>query len=438
MPPRADALVPPFGPLAGVRVVDTGRFVAGPWAATHLGEFGAEVIHVEGPPFERPYADPTRGLPPLLPVDAPPEASTSESWVQYGRNKLSLGLDVRTKPGRTLFLKLLARSDIWIEASRPGTFERFGLGDGIVLRTNPRLTVVHVSGYGQTGDPERIGRPSYDLIAQAYSGYLALQGEASPAPPQRAGTALNDTVTGLAAAGAALMGYVCASRTGRGQVVDVAQYEVFFTLLENLALDYFARGVVRGRHGTGHPRLHPYDLYPAKDGWIVVAAPTVDAWLRLRELIGLPPGPWDEMSWRTSHRAEIDARIRPYFAVRTLAELEEAGRASDLAFARASTIDELAADPHYAARGMFLSWEDPVAGRVRGAGIAPKFRSSPGRVWRGAPWLGQDNDAILGRLLGVRSARRRRLEAAKVIGADPPASSPPTRAPARRPRKGGP
>ncbi|MCI4346243.1 MAG: CoA transferase, partial [Thermoplasmata archaeon] len=130
MPPRADALVPAFGPLAGLRVVDTGRFVAGPWAATHLGEFGAEVIHVEGPPFERPYADPTRGLPPLLPVGAPAEATTSESWVQYGRNKLSLGLDVRTNEGRALFLKLLARSDIWIEASRPGTFDKFGLGDG--------------------------------------------------------------------------------------------------------------------------------------------------------------------------------------------------------------------------------------------------------------------------------------------------------------------
>ncbi|MCI4346837.1 MAG: CoA transferase, partial [Thermoplasmata archaeon] len=291
------------------------------------------------------------------------------------------------------------------------------------LRANPRLTVVHVSGYGQTGDPDRIGRPSYDLVAQAYSGYLALQGEAPPAPPQRAGTALNDTVTGLAAAGAALMGHLCANRTGRGQVVDVAQYEVFFTLLENLALDYFARGVVRARQGTGHPRLHPYDVYPAKDGWIVVAAPTVDAWLRLRELIGLTPGPWDDMAWRTSHRAEIDARIRPYFAVRTMAELEEAGRAADLAFARASTIDELATDPHYAARGMFLSWEDPVAGRVRGAGIAPKFRASPGRVWRGAPWLGQDNDAILGRLLGVAPARRRRLETSKVIGADPPVSA---------------
>jgi crotonobetainyl-CoA:carnitine CoA-transferase CaiB-like acyl-CoA transferase len=433
MPPRADALVPAFGPLAGVRVVDTGRFVAGPWAATHLGEFGAEVIHVEGPPFERPYADPTRSLPPLLPVGAPPESATSESWVQYGRNKLSLGLDVKTPVGRRLFLKLLGRSDIWIEASRPGTFDRFGLSDSAVLRANPRLTVVHVSGYGLTGDPDRIGRPSYDLVAQAYSGFLALQGAPAPAPPQRAGTALNDTVTGLAAAGAALMGYISATRTGRGQVVDVAQYEVFFTLLENLALDYFARGVVRARHGTGHPRLHPYDLYPAKDGWVVVAAPTPESWRRLRELLDIAPGPWDEMVWRTSHREEIDARLRPYFARRTVRELEEIGRRADFAFAGVPTIDELAQDPHYAARGMFLAWQDPVAGPVRGAGIAPKFTGSPGRVWRGAPWLGQDNSVILGKLLRVPPSRQRQLSASRVVGADPPKpDSPPSRARPRR------
>jgi L-carnitine CoA-transferase len=406
--------------LSGIRVLDTGRFVAAPWAATHLGEFGAEVIHVESPPFHRPYADPTRSLPPLAPPGAPAEAQVSESWVQYSRNKLSLGLDVKRPEGRQVFLDLVRQVDIWIESSRPGTYDRLDLSDATVHGVNPRLTIVHVSGWGQTGDPTRISQPSYDLVAQAYSGFLSLQGPPEPGAPVRAGTALNDSVTGLAAAGAALMGWISAQRTGQGQSIDVAQYEVFFTLLENLALDYFLRGVVRGRYGNAHQRLHPYDVHPAKDGWVVVAAPTPSAWVRLRERLGMAPGPWDDMAWRTSHRDQVDPSIIAFCASRTVAELEEIGRETDSAITRVQTIEQIAQDPHYAAREMFLEWEDPVAGHVKGAGIAPKFSGTPGRVWRGAPWLGQDNAVILGGLLGYSRERTAALEASGVVGSDPP------------------
>src|SRR5579863_566322 len=177
--------VPAFGPLHGVRVVDTGRFVAGPWAATYLGEFGAEVIHVEGPPFRPPYSDPTRTLPPLLPEDPGGRSRVSESWVQYARNKLSLGLDLRPPEGRAVLLDLLARADIWIESSRPGSYDRLGLDDATVHGRNPRLTIVHISGYGQSGDRDRIRAPSFDLIGQAYSGFLAIQGNPEPEPPMR-------------------------------------------------------------------------------------------------------------------------------------------------------------------------------------------------------------------------------------------------------------
>jgi crotonobetainyl-CoA:carnitine CoA-transferase CaiB-like acyl-CoA transferase len=410
-------------------VLDSGRFVAGPWAATHLGEFGAEVIHVEGPPFRRPYADPTRSLPPLIPAGAPRERQVSESWVQYSRNKLSVGLDPALPEGRELFLRLLEHCDIWVESSRPGTYTKLGLDDERVLARCPRLTVVHVSGYGQTGDAGRIGRPSFDLLAQAYSGYLSLQGEPEPSAPMRAGTALNDTVTGLAAAGAALMGYISSVRTGKGQVVDVAQYEVFFSLLENLALDFFARGLVRGRAGRAHPRLHPYDVVQARDGWVVVAAPNPSSWLRLKEMVGLPTGLWDEMEWRLAHREEVEARLWPFFASRTVAELESLARQHDAAVSGIPTIDRLADDPHYRAREMFLDWEDPVAGPVRGAGIAPKFLSTPGRVWRGAPWLGQDNARVLGGLLGVPDETLTQLELRGAIGAEPPPEDKPAESP---------
>ncbi len=412
-------IVPPFGPLDGIRVVDSGRLVAGPWGASYLGEFGAEVVHVEGPPFGPPYADPTRRLPPRLPWGGSDGEGVSESWVQYSRNKLSLGLDLKRPEGREVFLDLLKVSDIWIESSRPGTYDRLGLDDGTVRSAAPRLTIVHVSGFGRTGDPARIRAPSFDLVAQAYSGFLSLQGEPDPAPPARSGTALNDTVTGLASAGAALMGYVSAQRTGVGQSIDVAQYEVFFQLLENLALDYFARGVVRGRHGRGHPRLYPYDLYRARDGWVAVAAPTDESWRSLCALVGIDRTEWDDPEARRRDREEIDRILSAFCAARSADELEAAARAADVAIAPVRDIAALSKDPHYRARGMFLEWTDPVAGPVTGAGIVPSFDRTPGRIWRGAPRLGEDNREILETILGYPPERVRALSASGTIGAEP-------------------
>ena len=410
-------------------MLDSARVVAGPWASTYLGEFGAEVIHIEGPPFEPPFSDPTRTLPPLLPEGAPPGQGVSESWVQYSRNKLSLGLDLKRPEGRDVFLDLARRAHIWIESSRPGTYDGLGLSDATVQVANPRLTIVHVSGFGQFGRPERVGAPSFDLIGQAYSGFLSLQGNPEPDPPMRSGTALNDTVTGLSAATAALMGYIHAQRTGAGQVVDVAQYEVFFTLLENLALDYFMRGVVRGRHGNAHPRLHPYNLVRAMDGWVVVAAPTPASWARLRNLLGLTDARLDEPGFRVAHRELVDPTIDRFCASRTVEELERIGQENDTAISRVYRIDEIARDPHFAERGMFIEWQDPVAGRVKGAGVAPKFRTSPGGVWRGAPWLGQDNESVLGQLLGYTPERIRSLRDNGVIGEHPVTATSPARSP---------
>lgn len=422
-------IVPPFGPLQGLRVLDSARVVAGPWASTYLGEFGAEIIHIEGPPFRRPFSDPTRTLPPLLPEGASREEAVSESWVQYSRNKLSIGLDLKRSEGREVFLDLIRRVHIWIESSRPGTYDALGLSDRTVQEANPRLTIVHVSGFGQTGKPERVAAPSFDLIAQAYSGFLYLQGNPEPEPPMRSGTALNDTVTGLASATAALMGYIHAERTGKGQVVDVAQYEVFFTLLENLALDYFVRGIVRSRFGNAHPRLYPYNLVRASDGWVVVAAATPASWKRLRTLLGLSDPRLDDPGFRSEHRDLVDPAIERFCQSRTVKELERIGQENDTAISRVYRMDEIARDPHFIERGMFLEWEDPVAGRVKGAGVAPKFQDTPGGVWRGAPRLGQDNEAVLGRLLGYSPERVQSLRKLGVIGEDSEKLPPAPRSP---------
>ena len=421
--PGGEPLVPPYGPLRGLRVLESARFVAGPWASAYLAEFGAQVVRVEGPPFRPPYSDPTRTLRPILPGGVP-EDEVSESWVQYARNKLSVGLDVRKPEGHQLFLELLRRSDIWIESSRPGTYDRLGLSDEKVWQVNPRLTIVHVSGYGRTGEPRRTRAPSYDLIAQAFSGYLSIQGRPDPEPPMRAGTAIIDTVTGLAAATAGLMGYFHSERTGKGQAVDVAQYEVFFVLLENLALDYFMRGVVRARHGTGHARLHPYDVHRAADGWVVVAAPTEESWKELKKLIGFADPTYDDRDYRLAHRSKVDRAIAEFCRTRSRDELEHLGQQHDVAIGRIYDVADIARDPHYRAREMFLEWEDPVAGRVKGPGIAPKFSGTPGRVWRGAPWLGQDNDRVFGEWLGHSPAELARLRHEHIIGEHPPKGPP--------------
>ncbi len=318
-----------------------------------------------------------------------------------------------------MFLDLMRQSDIWIESSRPGTYDRLGLSDSAVRDANPAITIVHVSGYGQTGDPDRVSQPSYDLTGQAFSGYLSLQGNPDPDPPMRAGTAINDTVTGLAAAGAALMGYVQAQRTGRGQSVDVAQYEVFFSLLENLALDFFQRGVVRGRYGSAHARLHPYDVHRARDGWVVVAAPNADAWHRLKEMIGWTDPQFDDNAYRLAHRGPVDRAIAEFCARYSRSELEALAGSHDVGLIRVFDIADISADPHYRAREMLIDWDDPVAGHVRGAGIAPKFDDTPGRVWRGAPWLGQDNDRILSEVLHYPPSEVERLRKDAVIGAFP-------------------
>jgi crotonobetainyl-CoA:carnitine CoA-transferase CaiB-like acyl-CoA transferase len=218
-----------------------------------------------------------------------------------------------------------------------------------------------------------------------------------------------------------------ATRTGRGQSVDVAQYEVFFILLENLALDYFMRGVVRGRSGSGHPRLHPYDVHRAADGWVVVAAPTPESWRRLRDQIGFTDPAYDDPAYRLAHRSAVDEAIRSYCAARTRTELERIAAEHDLAISRVYDISDIASDPHYQARGMLMEWDDPVAGRVKGAGVAPRFSTTPGGVWRGAPWLGQDNDAILGGLLGYPPETIERLRREGIVGEDRP-GPPPARA----------
>lgn len=396
-------LVPPFGPLEGLRIVDSGRNAAGPWAACLAADFGAEVIKVEPPEGE------------VYRMDA-------AVWAQEKRNQLDFTVNLTCDEGRAIFLRLLERADIWIEASIPGTYDKLGLSDEVVQRTNPRLVIVHVSGYGQRGDPRYVRRASYDMIGQAFGGLMYIQGLPEPNPPIAGKPYLCDYITGLWTLWTALAAHYYAQRTGRGQVIDIAQYECVLRMLADTAVAYFQKGEIKERLGNRHPIAVPWDTYRSKDGaWFCINA-AGRPFERLCEAIGLDP---HDPRWYPQYQnclagtpgaAAFEEHLVRWMSEHTAAEIEEILTVkAQVPCQRVYNIKDLAEDPHCKARDNFISWEDFYFGTVTGTGIVPHFSETPGKVWRGAPRLGQDNDTVL-EMLGYSAEERDRLRREGVVG----------------------
>jgi len=371
-------LVPDFGPLSGVRAIDVGRVGAGPFSATYLAEFGAEVIHVETPPYGPPYADASREAFPYLPLGASIKDGVSQHWVQESRNKLSLALDYTKPEGRQLLLRLVKRSDIFLESSRPGTFTKLGLDDDCLLRTNPRLVVVHVSGFGQTGPYSR--RPSYDLVTQAFSGFLYGQGFPDR-PPTMASFSMCDYLAAAWCAFATLAAYLHSRKTRRGQVVDLAMYEVVFRTLENMCVNYFADSTVRERWGNSHPLHFPYGVYQAADAPVVIAAPFIGTWRRLADLLSISESKeWDEQDARIRGREKVDTIIDQWVRNKPAKEVEKVLLENNIPCSVVYNMKDIANDEHYNAREMLAE--------LRAPGLCPCFQELPGRF--GEALLGWD------------------------------------------------
>ncbi len=394
---------PAFGPLQGVRILDTGRNNAGPWAASLAADFGAEVIHVE-------------------PLEGEVYRFDHAAWAQEKRNQRDLTLDLRDERGRKVFLELVARSDIWIESSIPGTYAKLGLEDARVWEVNPRLVIVHVSGFGQTGHPDYVRRASYDMIGQAFGGLMYIQGLPEPSPPIAAKPYLCDYITGLWSLWSALAAYVSAQRTGRGQAVDVTQYESVLRMLCDTAINYFQDGLVKQRLGNRHPMAVPWDTYKSRDGtWFCINA-AGEPFSRLCRAIGVDPADerWSPQFANclvgTPGAVVFEEELRRWMAAHDADEVERVLTIEhQVPCQRVYGIRELAEDPHCAARENFVEWQDSYYERVKGVGIVPKFSATPGRIWRGAPTLGQDNEEIL-LSLGYDRAQIAELRAAGVVG----------------------
>lgn len=394
------------GPLSGLRVLDLTRVLAGPLATQFLGDLGAEVIKVEPPGT----GDETRGFAPFI-------GGESHYFVGLNRGKRSLVLDLRDPEGAAILKRLAAVSDVLVENFRPGVMDRLGLGAAVLMEENPRLIYCAISGFGQDG-PLR-DKPSFDIVTQALTGVLSVNGQEG-APPVKLGLPVGDMSGGIFGAIAILAALHERHETGRGRLIDVSLYDGTMSLLGYLA----QLAVVTGRDpvpmGSRHPSVVPYDGFPAKDGTIIIACLADRFWPRLCEALDCPEMGADPryatMALRRERRAEIEPRIAAITVTRTVAEWEERLAAHDVPHAPVLGVSAALAHPHAAARGMVQQVRHPTAGLLRLLGRPIKFPGAEQPPLRPPPLLNEHGETVLREVLGLGDAELERLRRGGVLG----------------------
>ena len=394
------------GPLRGVRVVELGSLIAGPYAAALLAQFGAEVIKVEPPGA----GDPLRNWRTL-------HGDTSYWWYSQSRNKKSVTLDLKTPRGQELARELIRSADLVIENFRPGFLETVGLGWETLSREQPKLVMVRISGYGQTGPYSQ--RPGFASIAECMGGLRHVTGYPDR-PPVRVGVSLGDSLASLyGVVGALLALHHLKNNAGQGQLIDVALYEAVFGVMESLIPEYSAAGVVRERSGSALPGIAPSNTYPCKDNCHIVVAGNGDGiFRRLAKAIGRPDLGEDPRfannAGRAQHAAFLDEAIAAFTSSITAAEALAILQAADVPCGRIYTAADIHQDPHYRAREMIEAHRLPDGTPVDLPGIVPKLSGTPGRTrWLG-PKLGEHNAEVLG-ALGLDAAALEALRQQGVI-----------------------
>jgi formyl-CoA transferase len=405
-----DTLTPAAGPLAGLKVLELGQLIAGPFAAKTLADFGADVVKIEPPGA----GDPLRKWRLL-------KDGTSVWWQVQSRNKRSVALDLRDPAAQDIVRKLAAEADVLVENFRPGAMEGWGLGPDALQPLNPQLIMLRISGYGQTG-PYR-DRPGFGVVAEAMSGLRHLTAEPGRVPV-RVGVSIGDTLASLHGVIGILMALHHRHRAGVGQVIDVALYEAVFNCMESLLPEYSAFGAVREPAGSALPGIAPSNAYRCSDGGYALIAGNGDSIFRrlmatiARDDLGQDPALADNAG-RVARVAEIDTAIGDWAAQRTVDEVLAALDQAAVPAGRIYTVADIAADPHYQARGMIEQVRMDDGTQLAVPGIVPKLSLTPGAHRRNAPTLGQDTDAVL-REVGLTDAQIAALhERGIVSGARP-------------------
>ncbi len=394
--------------LQGCRVLDLATFLAGPFCATQLGEFGAEVIKVELPVV----GDATRRFGTMT------ACGDSLPWLSESRNKQCITLDLRKPDGVALIKRLVEQSDVLIENFQPGTMEQWGLGWDVLSAVNPRLIMVRITGYGQTGPYK--DRPGFGRIGNAFGGLSFLAGYPDRAPVTPGSATIPDYMAGIYGAMGVLLALQAREKTGRGQMVDIGLYEPIFRILDELAPAFQQTGLVRQRMGPGTVNVVPHSHYPTKDGrWIAIACTNDKIFARLAEAMGRPDlagaDSWGPLAHRERDRALVDETVGAWTATLDRADLMDKCALSQVPCGPVYAIDEIFQDPQYAARENILTMEDPRVGPLSVPNLVPRLSDTPGVVkWLGQP-LGAHNEAIYQGMLGLDDAEMARLKAAAVI-----------------------
>ncbi|MDB5868660.1 MAG: Formyl-CoA transferase [Polaromonas sp.] len=388
------------GPLAGLKVLELGQLIAGPFAAKTLADFGADIIKIESPGA----GDPLRRWRLL-------KDGTSVWWQVQSRNKRSVALDLKSPQAQAIVRLLAVDADVLIENFRPGAMEGWGLGPDALLKLNPRLIMLRISGYGQTG-PYR-DKPGFGVVAEAMSGLRHLTAEPGRVPV-RVGVSIGDTLAALHGVIGILLALQERQRSGQGQVIDVALYEAVFNCMESLLPEYSAFGAVRGAAGSALPGIAPSNAYRCKDeGYALIAGNGDSIFKRMMNTIGRPDLAASPLladnTGRVAHVAELDAAIGLWASEHSVDEVLTALDKASVPAGRIYTVADIAADPHYQARGMLAKVQMDDGSTLAVPGIVPKLSRTPGGHRRNAPQVGQDTDAVLGEM-GLSAAQIQTLK----------------------------
>jgi formyl-CoA transferase len=378
----------PLGALSGLKVIELGQLIAGPFAAKTLADFGAEVIKIEPPGS----GDPLRQWRLL-------KDGTSVWWQVQSRNKRSLALDLKQAEAQDIVRKLASEADVLIENFRPGAMESWGLGPDVLQKLNPGLIILRISGYGQTGPYK--DKPGFGVVAEAMGGMRHLSGEPGRLPV-RVGISIGDTLASLHGVIGILMALHEKQKSGLGQVIDVALYEAVFNCMESLLPEFSEFGAVRGPAGSALPGIAPTNAYLCKDGCALIAGNGDSIFKRLmstigREDLGADPS-LSSNAGRVKRVEELDAAIGAWTAKLTVTEVLAALDAAAVPAGRIYTVQDIANDPHYLARGMLEEVQMYDGSLLKVPGMVPKLSRTPGLHRRNAPNLGQDTDAVLAEL----------------------------------------
>ena len=394
------------GALSDLRVVEMGQLLAGPFCGQLLADFGADVIKLE-PPGQ---GDPMR--------ECGREKADGRSlwWPVVARGKRSVTINLREQQGQELARELIATADVLIENFRPGTLEKWSMAPEDLMAANPRLIVVRVSGYGQTGP--YASRPGYGAIGEAMGGLRAVIGEPDR-PPARAGISIGETLAATFACLGCLVALHAREATGRGQIVDSALYEAVLGVMESLIPEYTVSDYIRPRTGSILPNVAPANAYPTADGEHLISGNQDTVWKRLAVAMGRPELGDDERyathNARGANQAELDALIAEWSATMTSHELEELLNEHGVPNGKIYTAPDMLADAHFKAREAIVTLAHPQLGDFPMQNVVPKLSDTPGEIRWVGPELGEHTDDVLGDVLGLDAQELDRLRVAGIV-----------------------